>query len=249
MAWEVIEREPLVLPATSEYEAELWKTLLELTEQHSGEWTLIGGLMVFVLALEHDTTPPRVSTDIDVLVNARVMSDSIPEFVRELEQRGFELAGFSAEGVAHRYHRRGISVDVLSPEGMGTRANLSTTSSGHTVEVPGGTQALDRTELLPIVVGTTTGHIPRPSLLGAIICKACAVFVDDEPDAQRVDLAFLLSLVDDPVAMREELENKDRSRLMALQGLSDPNDPAWAFLDLVAQDQGRAALRLLTARN
>lgn len=232
---------------TSEFEAELWKTLLELTENRSGEWTLIGGLMVLVQALEHDTTPPRVSRDIDVLVNVRVVSDSIPEFVRGLEQRGFELAGFSAEGVAHRYNRRGISVDVLSPEGVGPHANLSTTASGHTLEVPGGTQALDRTELLPIVVGTTTGHIPRPSLLGAIVCKACAVFVDDDPDAQRLDLAFLLSLVDDPLALSEELTNKDRSRLLARHGLSDPNDPAWAMLDPAAQDLGRAALRLLTA--
>jgi hypothetical protein len=246
VAWEVIEREPLVLPVSENLDADLWATLIELTEHSPGEWTLIGGLMVFVLALENGETPPRLSTDIDVLVNARIVSNSIPKFVRELEQRGFELAGISADNVAHRYHRRGISVDVLSPEGVGSRANLSTTSSGHTVQVPGGSQALDRTELLPIVFGVTTGYIPRPSLLGAIICKACAVFVDDVPDAQRLDLAFLLSLVDDPLALRNNLTSKDRKRLLAPHGLSDPKNPAWAILDTEAQDRGRATLRLLT---
>lgn len=249
MAWPVITREPLVLPATLEYEADLWETLIELTKHRPGEWTLIGGLMVFVLALEHDTIPPRVSTDIDVLVNARIVSNSIPEFVRKLEKSGFELAGFSAEGVAHRYRRRGISVDVLAPEGLGLRTNLSTSTSGHTVQVPGGTQALQRTELVPITVGGITGYVPRPSLLGAIICKAGAVLVDDVPNAQRLDLAFLLSLVDDPLAMRGELSKGDRKLLVARSELNEVGNPAWAKLDPEAQDRGRAAMRILTASN
>lgn len=55
--------------------------------------------------------------------------------------------------------------------------------------------------------------MPRPSLLGAIVGKAVAVDVDDVPDSQRLDLALLVSLVEDPIAMAGQLTSKDRKRL------------------------------------
>lgn len=95
-----------------------------------------------------------------------------------------------------------MSVDVLAPEGLGPRTDLTTTPPGRTLQVAGGTQELERTELLPVVFGDQQGFVPRPSLLGAIIGKAVAVDVHDVPDAQRLDLALLLSLVDDPIETR-----------------------------------------------
>ena len=35
-----------------------------------------------------------------------------------------------------------LAIDVLAPEGVGARADLSTEAPGRTIEVPGGTQAL-----------------------------------------------------------------------------------------------------------
>ncbi|MHB1130244.1 MAG: hypothetical protein ACYC06_09380, partial [Ilumatobacteraceae bacterium] len=198
MAWPVIKCKPLVLPPSLEHGVDLWETLIEFTELRPGEWTLIGGQMVFLHGLESGVTPPRVSLDLDVLVNARIVSRGVREFARALEQRKFKLDGISPEGLAHRYRRRKIAVDVLAPDGLGLRADLTTTRPGRTVQVPGGTQALQRTELVPVVIGTSTGFVPRPSLLGAIISKAGAVEVADAPEAQRVDLVFLLSLVDNP---------------------------------------------------
>jgi hypothetical protein len=58
--------------------------------------------------------------------------------------------------------------------------------------------------------------VPRPALLGAIIAKAFAVDVDDTPDAQRLDLAFLLSLVEEPLDLAARTTSKDRRRLRAL---------------------------------
>lgn len=245
--WPIIDREPVRLPTLPGHDDLLWATLVELTDLRPGEWTLIGGQMVFLHAFEHGVEPPRVSTDLDILVNARVVTGGVREFVLALEAVGFVLAGVSPEGLAHRYQRGGVSVDVLAPEGLGSRTDLSTTPPGRTLQVPGGTQALDRTELVPVVFGDHQGLVPRPSLLGAIVGKAIAVDVDDVPDAQRQDLALLLSLVDDPIELADQLTKKDRQRLRSRSEMVDADQRAWASLSLEAADRGRAALRILHA--
>jgi len=201
--------------------------------------------MVFLHAVEHGASPPRVSTDLDVLVNARIVTGGVAGFVAAIEQRGFSLEGTSPEGLAHRYRREGVIVDVLAPEGLGPRTNLTTTPPGRTLQVPGGTQALTRTELLPIHTTTSRGHAPRPALLGAIIAKALAVDVDDTPDSQRLDLAFLLSLVEEPLDLATQMTPKDRRRLRARSELADPQQPAWQLLAPSHRDRARAALAIL----
>jgi hypothetical protein len=151
----------------------------------------------------------------------------------------------SPEGIAHRYRRGTVSVDVLAPDGLGPRADLTTTPPGRTLQVPGGTQALERTELVPVATSTLSGHVPRPSLLGAIICKAVAVGVDDAPDAQRLDLALLLGLVDDPFELINQLNATDRRRLRARIEMADERNPVWGRLPLERTDRARATLRLL----
>ncbi|MCP3877322.1 MAG: hypothetical protein GY701_02845 [Sulfitobacter sp.] len=219
--------------------------MIELTDLRPGEWTLVGGQMVFLHAMEHGITPPRVSTDLDVLVNARVVAGGVREFVAGIEEIGFELDGVSPEGLAHRYRRRTVTIDVLAPEGLGQRTDLTTTPPGRTLQVPGGTQALERTELLPVQVGESTGLVPRPSLLGAIVGKAVAVDVDDVPEAQRQDLALLLSLVDDPLGMAQQLTAKDRKRIRSRGEMANSDIGAWAGLGRDAADRGRAAFALL----
>lgn len=167
--------------------------------------------MVFLHAMEHGVSPPRVSTDLDVLVNARVISGGVREFVLGIEGIGFELDGASPEGLAHRYRRETVTIDVLAPEGLGPRTDLTTTPPGHTLQIPGGTQALERTQLLPVQVGDQVGLVPRPSLLGAIVGKALAIGVDDAPEAQRQDLALLLSIVEDPLAMLPNSQRRTAS--------------------------------------
>ncbi len=243
--WPVLDQTPVSLPALGGYEHTLWETLLEVSDLRPMEWTLIGGQMVLVHATEAGIHPPRLSSDLDLLVNARVVTGGVRKFVRAIESRGFVLAGVSPQGVAHRYHRDKISIDVLAPEGLGPRTDITTTPPGHTVQVPGGTQALNRTELLPIVAGPTRGLLPRPSLLGALIIKAAAVTVDDIPEDQRSDLALLLSLIQQPTALRNQLTSKDRKRLRARSEMLDPRQRAWSQLPGSLADHGRAALRLL----
>ena len=242
----VIEREPIELPVLPGIEEGLWLALLELAEVQPNNWTLIGGQMVLFHALENGARLPRVSTDLDVLVNARIATGGVSGFVRALENLGFESAGFSPEGIAHRYARGAVSVDVLAPEGLGGHIDLITTPPGRTLETPGGTQALNRTQMVPVTSQGRVGLVPRPSLLGAIICKACAVEVDDARDAQRSDLALLLSLIPDPLAMADELDRKDRQRLRRRSEMDDPAHQSWLVLDQDAADRGLAAYRLLT---
>jgi len=107
-----------------------------------------------------------------------------------------------------------------------------------TLNVPGGTQALRRTQLVEIRLGDLVGQIPRPTLLGAILIKARAVEVDDVPDAQLSDLAFLLSLVEDPRALAGELRGKERTWLRRRRELHQRNARVWH--DLLEDDADNA---------
>lgn len=246
MTFPIVEREPVRLPTLAGHDDELWDTLIELSEVRPGEWTLIGGQMVFLHAIENDTTPPRISTDLDVLVNARITGRPIAAFAAGLENLGFEQDGISPDGIAHRYRRNRVTIDVLAPEGLGEWTDLTTTPPGRTLQVPGGTQALDRTELLPVATSNRAGHIPRPSLLGAVVGKAMAVAVDDVPDAQRLDFVFLLSLIVDPFTLADQLTTKDRRRIRARRELITGEHRVWNELGNDARDRAQAALRILS---
>ncbi len=245
MTFPVVEREPVRLPTLAGHDDELWDTLIELSDVRPGEWTLIGGQMVFLHAVEHGATPPRISTDLDVLVNARITGRPVAAFAAGLESLGFEQDGISPDGIAHRYRRNRVTIDLLAPEGLGNRTDLTTTPPGRTLQVPGDTQALERTELLPVATATRSGHVPRRSLLGAVVGKAMAVAVDDAPNAQRLDFVFLLSLITDPFALADQMTAKDRRRIRARKELIEDEHRVWSELDADARDRARAALRVL----
>jgi hypothetical protein len=148
-------------------------------------------------------------------------------FSEVLAAREFQLDGVSPEGVAHRFRKDAVSLDVLAPDGLGRRTDLSTLAGGHTLEVPGGTQALRRSSNVPVVSRDRAGTIPLPSLLGAILIKVRAIEVDDTPEAQEMDVAFLLSLVDDPDVMSAELEGRERSWLHRHSKFEHPADDCY----------------------
>jgi hypothetical protein len=107
------------LPDFAGHADALWTALLDIGEGVSSEWVLVGGQMVLLHAIEHGVAWPRVSMDLDVIVNARVRA-SIRDFVGEIEALGFVLDGMSPELLAHRYRRGAASIDVLAPEGLGS---------------------------------------------------------------------------------------------------------------------------------
>ena len=153
----------------------------------------------------------------------------------------------STFGLAHRFVRDDVSIDVLAPDGLNRVSSRLTVGKLHTVEVPGGTQALHRTRIEDVSIGRRRGGIPIPSLLGAILLKARAVNVDDVPDNQRIDLAVLLSLVGDVEPIQREMRTSERSWLRERKEMGDPRTACWRLFSPDQAQRGIATFRQLTA--
>lgn len=229
-------------------ERAMWLSLIELSAK-AADWTLIGARMVELHALERGRVLRRLSLDADALADARARPNAVRRVTEILIAAGFKPDDPSYMGVGHTFVRDGVSIDVLAPDGLGggerSIAARTTLAPVHTVQVPGGTQALRRSELVEVQVNGTTGKIPRPNLLGAILLKARAVAVDDAPESQRTDLALLLSLVDDPNDLVSELRGEERSWLRRRREMDDPNAACWQTLAPEQQQVALYALRSL----
>ncbi len=218
-------------------------------------WTVVGGQMVFLHGLENGTSPSRVTTDIDTAVDVRAAPHSVSATVKALHDLGYTSAGTSPEGRAYRFVRGESdivdiedvdsdaardSVDLLVADNLGPRARLQTVGGGKAFETPGVHQAIGRTELVPVEVGTDVILVPRPNLLGAIVAKATAVDAQD-PGRHISDVVFLSSLIADPFAMSDGLTASDRRRLGRLLDIVPLDDPRWR-----AEDGARQNMVLLT---
>lgn len=230
------------IPAVDDQLRSVWKTLIALQRQRPNGWTLIGAQMVALHSYEHGRTPPRRSLDADVLVNVRVVSGGAQPMSKTLQDMGFSLGRPDSENIAHRFRRGDVEIDVLAPDGLSDerrQRQLLTVPPARTVSVPGGSAALDRSETVGVRIGEVTGAVPRPDLLGAILVKVRAVEVDDAPDNQRRDVAFLCSLIDDPRALAQSLLGKQRSWLRRRSELLADGE-AWGSLGEAAEDAQRA---------
>lgn len=236
----------ILLPSEDADELALWNTLLDLADRADG-WTLIGARMVELHAAETGRQLMRTSLDGDVLADARRRPNPVRRVAQLLIAEEFKLEDPSYMGVGHTFVKGNVEIDVLAPEhlGSGSERARETSSGIRTVEVPGGRQALGRTERVAVRVGTREGLIPRPDLLGAILIKARAVDVDDAPDNQRSDLAVLLSLVLDPSALIAQLQGRERTWLRRRRELDDVGAAAWRGLRQDHAQRGLVALRAL----
>lgn len=236
------------LPPLPGLENALWLALMEIAERRSADWTLVGGQMVLLHAIEHGASPPRVSTDLDLVVDARVRPSAVPAMAGVLDDLGFRLGATTPDGVGHRFVRESVTIDLLAPEGVGERASLSLGGGVDTVSIPGGTYALNRTALVDASAAGRAGRLPRPDLAGAIVIKALAAQVDRGrgPDRHLGDLAFLLSLVDDPFVLGDQLGAANRKRVRGVVALADGDSPAWRDLDPAVQSIAKGAFTLVT---
>ncbi len=237
------------LPPLGELDVELWHALLDIADRMPSDWTLIGGQMVLLHALEHGRAPHRVSEDLDLVVDARVRPLALPRMLSTLDALGFAEASISHDEVARRFSRGRTNVDVLAPDGVGSRADLRTVGAAKTIEIGGGSYALTRSGPVWVSAAGRSGEVPRPDLAGAILIKAVAATRDTRrgPERHLNDLAFLLSLVEDPIAMREDLGASNCARIRRVTGVQDRGSEAWTLLgDDAAAAEGHAALRIIT---
>ena len=231
---------PVVLTSMTPAQEEGWRILLDLYQDFPAGWCLIGGQMVWLYARESDIEPPRITEDVDVVVDVRADQQAIRRMCHWLEAaaRDFELDGLSPDGIGHRYVSRSyngpgrVLFDVLAPDNVGTRADLTTTPPARTVSAPGTRAPLDASERVEILLGGRTGYVLRPSLLAAILAKAAAttIPVRENRDRDWADVAFLLSLVPDPAAAAADLTASQKRHLAAINALLDEKHPAWRSL-------------------
>jgi hypothetical protein len=221
----------------------MWLDLIKLRQTRI-EWTLIGAHMVALFAWEAGISA-RPSDDADVLVNVRVISGATREVSRFLVDQGYELSHVTPSNLGHHFIRDGSEIDVLAPEGLSARTDISTIPPARTVQVRGGSQALRRTE--PVVIETrgVVGEIPRPNLLGAILVKVRAIEIDDVPEAQRSDVALLLCLVDDPDPLAADLQGAERAWLRRHAYFGDPSDGVWDTTENADRELGATVYRRL----
>jgi len=231
----------------------LWAKTLELAESFGAEehWSLIGGLMVQLHAFERGAGS-RPTADIDVLGDSRRRPPETARIAKILIERGGEMTvpPVSDENLGYRFEVEGEVVEVVGSEGV--RRDPTTLGKYTTFQVPGGSQALSRTEVVRVSLdGSPPVELRRPNLLGAILIKARAVAERrDRLDSDRQDLIRLLNFVHDPRA----LADKERLRTSEKRWLQDI-EPLAAFEDVALTDvfpagyaeRARQAYRLLIA--
>lgn len=228
-----------------EAQRSVWRLAREIAQAFEGlSWTLVGGLMVQVLEAERSVPSHFATGDVDAVVDVRAVVRATERAAQILLEAGFRPE-IHDDGV-YRFVRNGDIVDVLAPDHLGMRADITTVPPGSTLEAVGARQALNRTRLMRVDTGDGAFDLPVLSLLGAIDMKARVV-----PNANRSrpkherDLARLLALEEDPLSDQAELTASERRYLRDRADLLDAAHPAWVGVD--SRQDGIAALRILIA--
>lgn len=250
-----IDRDPVVLPDRGLH-GQMWQALLEVSDKIQEGWTLVGGLMVVLHAHENRMPVERTTRDLDAVVWGFSAVHLLPRHFSEILEEELEWKPdpkhFKGDGQGFRFERGDLLFDVLAPEGRGDRADLTTRPPAETIDVEGGTQALWRTELVPVVCGDRSGMLPRPDLLGAAVIKSCAAAGDTTekpgrdkaPERHAEDLARIYAMMDNPGHFlnteSHPVSKKDRQRIRKA------GEPRWEIIqDQERQQAAQAARQIL----
>ena len=192
--------------------------------------------MVMLLEREAGRSSGRTTGDVDAMVDVRAVAGATRTATARLLAAGFEP---EATDHPYRFRRGAEQVDILAPDHLGRRADLTTVPPGTTAAIPGGTRALATGRVLDVrVVGGREGRLPVPSLAGGIVLKLRA-WEARQADRDAEDLARLLVLVEDVEAARSELKPAERRLLGLVRPLADARNRAWRVV--ADQDEARAA--------
>jgi hypothetical protein len=112
---------------------------------------------------------------------------------------------------------------VLAPDGIKPPPALG--PGRKAIGVPGGSQALSRSETVTVTVAGQSFELRRPTLLGAVLIKARSLMVHGDPETQREDLLRLLALIEDPRETGAALRKTERTWLRAAEQRAEPGRP------------------------
>jgi hypothetical protein len=205
----------------------LWQTITHLAEElrQIDGWCLVGGLMVQLFAYENEQAS-RPTTDIDLLADARRQPSVTEVLARKLEALGASTPSPSGlrQELGYGFTLDGQLIEILAPDGLARAPR--TLGRLQTIQVPGGSQALERTEEVELVVADgPSARIRRPTLLAAVLLKARAVPVHQHPEDQLDDVIQLLASIDDPRALAQGLRGQQKKWLGALSTQLAFDDP------------------------
>lgn len=90
-----------------------WEALIEVAEDLGDDWALVGGQMVMLHALDAPSVVPRVSRDVDVVMDLRASPKSLARAHTALTAHGFEqqLSIFNGIGASVQTRGRPIRCD------------------------------------------------------------------------------------------------------------------------------------------
>jgi hypothetical protein len=110
---------------------------------------------------------------------------------------------------------------VLAPDGIKPPPDLG--AGLKAIGVPGGSQAITRSETVTVIVEGRSFELRRPTLLGAVLIKARSLMVHSDPETQREDLLRLLALIEDPRKMAADLRKTERKWLRVAEQRLNPS--------------------------
>ncbi|MFD8493386.1 hypothetical protein [Amycolatopsis sp. NPDC059657] len=213
----------------------LWPGLMTLAAHLPPAHVVIGGVMVHLHGAVAGSTPPRVTSDVDVLFDLAIAPECLRDAVDALKGLAYKVDPASPEGATHRYHGpAGETVDILAPAGLKPKPDLTTTPPGRTIEVFGGQRALRNRVLVEVHYEDRGALVPIPDLHHAIGIKCCA-FQDEKrqrparsfTSRHLQDIAFLTSLLEDPEEFEVRTSGQLDDLLKAASPLDDREHSAW----------------------
>jgi hypothetical protein len=219
-----------------------WRGILAVSRIVRSGWCLVGGQMVQLLCWERGNQPTRPTDDGDAVLDIRARPTIMKDFTQALVDSGFEPDGETWEGHQHRWTNGVGQIDILLPEGIGPRARRKGVRGGTTLETPGAQNVLDRATPLAVSLAEETGTIFRPTLQGALLAKAYAYSVWNDPLRRRhlEDLATLSMLIRVSDRVREGLTSRESSKLATARraAIADP-----LVMGMAGAEEGLARLQ------
>jgi Nucleotidyl transferase AbiEii toxin, Type IV TA system len=210
----------------------LWTALLELAGHlDAADWALIGGQMVALHGLIRGVVPLRTSVDIDIVANVVARRNSLQACVAAAAAIGLEARPSITGKRTHRFEGNGVRLDLLVPDHL-PRHLVPRLLGRDPVSITGGQRALDRAGRVYVRFDGIEAVVVMPDLRGAIVLKARAAVADRrDVERHRGDIAFLCSLIEDPLRIAAELDPRERRHLRRCPLPGDPRQSPWIFLE------------------